>query len=66
MTDCTACPNAAIAELPEFADLADSCPPAHPRLYTEHAIHRVEYFHGQLGLAAWLCPLPAPAQLLIS
>jgi len=77
MTDCTASPQAAIAELADFADLTElaeltklteesSCPLAKPihKLSVTSMVWNIST--GQLGLAAWLCSLPAPAHLLLS
>jgi len=45
---------------------ADSCPPASPRSYTELMSVLWGISMGQLGPAARLCSLPAPAHPLIS
>jgi len=58
MTDCAASPPAAIVE---FAELADSCPPANPHSQPKRQLHGVEHFHWP---ARACLPGCAPSQLL--
>jgi len=61
MTDCIASPRAAITELP------DSCFPQPTPIYIQSMMSMVwNTSVSSLGLAAWLCCLPAPAHLLVS
>jgi len=71
MTDFAASPQAAITELVDFAELAELMekfltPDPTPFYILSMTSMVWNISIGQLGLAAWLCSLPAPAHLLIS
>jgi len=61
LTDCAASPQAVMEELRE---LADPCPTLISVLSMTSVVWNISV--SQLGRAAWLCSLPAPAHLLIS
>jgi len=44
MTNCTVCPQEAIAESTELLEFMDMSPDT-PHLYTEHGVYSMEYFH---------------------